>query len=406
MKKKVLFVMESLSIGGAEKSLITLLSNLDYSKYDIDLFLFYQKGEFLELLPKEVNLIEVPDTFEMFIKNPKESVNELIKKRKFKLLMFKGLEIISLVINKFILKKEYIGWNYIAESINTIPKNYDVAIGFLEKKSIYFTVDKVKAKKKIGWIHIDYEKIEYNHNMENRYFEKLDNIITVSNHCKEVLEKKFPKYRTKIHVIQNIISPKLIMAMSNEKIANENLDNIILCTVCRITVQKGIDIAIECCEKLVKEGLMFKWMVIGDGNEMKRLQKIINERGLNQYFEFVGSKSNPYPYIKACDIYIQPSRWEGFGITVSEAKVLNKPIVVSNIPEFIEQIENNKTGLVYSDMNDMINKIKKLILSNELRKELSNNLKNEDMNNNYELEKFEKILVDNNEEIKKIEELF
>ena len=130
MKKKVLFVMESLSIGGAEKSLITLLSNLDYSKYDVDLFLFYQKGEFLELLPKEVNLIEVPDTFKIFIKNPKESVNELIKKRKFKLLMFKGLEIISLVINKFILKKEYIGWNYIAESINTIPKNYDVAIGF------------------------------------------------------------------------------------------------------------------------------------------------------------------------------------------------------------------------------------------------------------------------------------
>ncbi|MCW5198040.1 glycosyltransferase [Clostridium perfringens] len=97
--------MESLSIGGAEKSLITLLSNLDYSKYDVDLFLFYQKGEFLELLPKEVNLIEVPDTFKIFIKNPKESVNELIKKRKFKLLMFKGLEIISLVINKFILKK-------------------------------------------------------------------------------------------------------------------------------------------------------------------------------------------------------------------------------------------------------------------------------------------------------------
>ncbi|MCW5198038.1 glycosyltransferase [Clostridium perfringens] len=115
----------------------------------------------------------------------------------------------------------------------------------------------------------------------------------------------------------------------------------------------------------------------------------------------LGSKSNPYPYIKSCDIYVQPSIWEGFGITVSEAKILNKPIVVSDIPEFIEQIENNKTGLVYSDINDMINKIKKLILSNELRKGFSNNLKNEDMNNNYELEKFEKILVNNNEEIKK-----
>lgn len=90
MKKKVLFVMESLSIGGAEKSLITLLSNLDYSKYDVDLFLFYQKGEFLELLPKEVNLIEVPDTFKIFIKNPKESVNELIKKKNLSCLCLRG----------------------------------------------------------------------------------------------------------------------------------------------------------------------------------------------------------------------------------------------------------------------------------------------------------------------------
>ena len=360
MKKKVLFVMESLGIGGAEKSLITLLSNLDYSKYDVDLFLFYQKGEFLELLPKEVSLIEIPDTFKIFVKNPKESLNELIEKRKFKLLMIKGLEILNLVINKFILKKEYIGWNYIVKSIDTIPKNYDVAIGFLEKKSIYFTVDKINAKKKLGWIHTDYKKIEFDFNLDNKYLNKLDKIVAVSESCKKSLINTFPNIEDRICVIPNMISNKLI-----KKIANE----------------------------------------IGDGYERENIEKIINEKNLKENFILLGSKNNPYPYIKRCDIYVQPSRWEGFGITVSEAKVLNKPIVVSNIPEFIDQIENNKTGLVYSDMNDMINKIKKLIISNELRKEFSNNLKNEDMNNNYELEKFEKILVDNNEEIKKIEEL-
>ena len=393
MKKKVLFVMESLSIGGAEKSLITLLSNLDYSKYDVDLFLFYQKGEFLELLPKEVNLIEVPDTFKIFIKNPKESVNELIKKRKFKLLMFKGLEIISLVINKFILKKEYIGWNYIAESINIIPKNYDVAIGFLEKKSIYFTVDKTNAKKKIGWIHTDYKKIEFNFKLDNKYLNDLDKIVAVSEPCKNSLINTFSNIEDRICVIPNMISNKLIKKMANEKITDFNFiqDKVVICTVGRLTKAKGYDMAIQCCEKLLKRSLDFKWIVIGEGYERENIEKIINEKNLKENFILLGSKSNPYPYIKSCDIYVQPSRWEGFGITVSEAKILNKPIVVSDIPEFIEQIENNKTGVIYSDIEDMVNKIEQLILKKYIRDDLISNLKN--------------LYVNNNEEIKKIEEL-
>ncbi|EOU1702940.1 glycosyltransferase [Clostridium perfringens] len=407
MKKKLLFVMESLSIGGAEKSLITLLSNLDYSKYDVDLFLFYQKGEFLELLPQKVNLIEVPENFKIFLKNPKESVNELFKKRKFKLLMIKGLEILNLVINKFILKKEYIGWNYITKSIKLFPKEYDIAIGFLEKKSIYFTVDKINAKKKLGWIHTDYKKIEFDFNLDNKYLNKLDKIVAVSEPCKKSLINTFPNIENRICVIPNMISNKLIKKLASEKLTDFNFvqDKAIICTVGRLTKAKGYDIAIQCCEELLKRNLNFKWIIIGDGYERENIEKIINEKNLKENFILLGGKDNPYPYIKNCDIYVQPSKWEGFGITVSEAKVLSKPIVVSNIPEFIEQIENNKTGLVCSDMNDMINKIKELILSNELRQELSNNLKNEDMNNNYELEKFEKILVDKNEEIKKIEQL-
>ncbi|MBI6080521.1 glycosyltransferase [Clostridium perfringens] len=395
MKKKILFVMESLSIGGAEKSLITLLSNLDYLKYDVDLFLFYQKGEFLELLPKEVNLIEVPDTFKIFIKNPKESLNELIKKRKFKLFMIKGLEIINLVINKFILKKEYIGWNYIAKSINTIPKNYDVAIGFLEKKSIYFTVDKVNAKKKIGWIHTDYEKIENDYKIDNKYFKKIDNIVTVSNHCREVLINKFASCKSKVNVIQNIISPNLILKMANQEGNYEfysNNSNIKICTVCRLIKEKGIDIAIECCEVLVKRGIQLEWIVVGEGSERENLQQLINERNLNDRFKLIGSRANPYPYIKKCDIYVQPSRYEGFGITLAEAKVLRKPIVASNIPEFIEQIENGITGVIYKDIQEMINSIENLVLDMNFRKMLIRNLKNINMDNINEIEKLEKLL--------------
>lgn len=396
MKKKLLFVMESLGIGGAEKSLVTLLSQLDYSKYDVDLFLFNQKGEFLDLVPKEVNLLDVPKDFSDFILNPKQSLKELVKNRKFKLLFNKSAEVSVLAFNKFVLNKEYIGWKFIRKSIDALEKEYDVAIGFLEKKSIYFTVDKVKANKKIGWIHIDYEKIEHDSKTDNIYFGNLNNIITVSEHCKEVLIKEFPQYKDKIDIVQNIISPKIIndMANDNKEVTEFIEEGVKICTVCRLTEQKGIDIAIECCEQLVKKGHKLKWIVVGDGSERSKLENMIKEKKLEDAFILVGSRSNPYPYIKMCDIYVQPSRWEGFGITVAEAKVLKKPIVVSNIPEFVEQINHNETGLVYKDMTDMIEKIENIILDKKFRQKLSCNLKTINMNNCNEMNKVQNILND------------
>ena len=156
--------------------------------------------------------------------------------------------------------------------------------------------------------------------------------------------------------------------------------------------EKGIDIAIECCEVLVKRGIQLEWIVVGEGSERENLQQLINERNLNDRFKLIGSRANPYPYIKKCDIYVQPSRYEGFGITLAEAKVLRKPIVASNIPEFIEQIENGITGVIYKDIQEMINSIENLVLDMNFRKMLIRNLKNINMDNINEIEKLEKLL--------------
>lgn len=394
MKKKLLFVMESLRIGGAEKSLVTLLSQFDYSKYEVDLFLFSPKGEFVDLLPAEVNLLEVPEDFKNYISSPKEALRLLYRNKKWNLLFLKMIELSILSVNKFILKKEYIGWKYIKQSIKTLPKEYDAAIGFLEKKSIYFTVDQVKAKKKIGWIHIDYEKIEHNHRVDYKYFGNLNKIITVSQHCKDVLVNEFPTYKNKVEVIQNIISPQLIQEMSNQSINDLShiKDYPIICTVCRLTIQKGVDIAIECCEQLVKRGLTFKWIVVGDGSEKTALQNMIEEKNLNNFFEIVGAKSNPYPYMRLCDIYVQPSRWEGFGITVAEAKVLAKPILANAIPEFIEQLEHQKTGILYRSFDEMVSELEKLLINEDFCKNLTQNLKDLELNNRNEILKLERLL--------------
>lgn len=391
MKKKILFVMESLGIGGAEKSLVTILSKLDYSKYDIDLFLFHQKGEFLELLPKEVKLLNIPEDFKSFVENPRTSIKILVKKKKIKLLLYKLIELFNLSLNRFILKKEYIGWNLIKRSVIPINKEYDVAVGFLEKKSIYFTIDKVKAKRKIGWIHTDYKKIKFNYKLDNKYLNELDKVIAVSEPCKTSLMDIFPIIKEKIDVIPNMISNELIIKMANEKITDFNFRNnkVIICTVGRLTEAKGYDMAIQCCEKLVKRGLDFKWIVIGEGSERGKLEKIINEKKLKNTFILLGSRNNPYPYMKNCDIYVQPSRWEGFGITVAEAKVLNKPIICSSIPEFEEQIENNESGLIYKEIDEMEKYLDILISDRKLANKLSKNLSNVNMSNNRELKKLE-----------------
>lgn len=386
--------MESLGIGGAEKSLVTLLSQFDYSKYEVDLFLFSPTGEFIDLLPSEVNLLETSEDFQKYIASPKNSITYLLKNKKWKLFLLKVIELIILSFHRFILKKEYIGWRYIRQSIEKFPKEYDAAIGFLEKKSIYFTVDKVISKKKIGWIHTDYEKIDYNYKLDYKYFGKLNHIITVSDHCKDVMVSKFPQYKNKFKIIENIISPKFIKNLSNQSISDiNNVEGyLIICTVCRLTTPKGIDIAISCCQELVKRGLIFKWIVVGDGEDRVKLQQNIEEKNLNNFIELIGSRSNPYPYINLCDIYVQPSRWEGFGITIAEAKVLEKPIIANAIPEFMEQLEHEKTGLLYKSFDEMIYYLENLLLNADLRKMLSQELRNLDLNNRNEILKLEKLL--------------
>ena len=209
-----------------------------------------------------------------------------------------------------------------------------------------------------------------------------------------MLRKEFPTCESKIKVIKNMISPKLIKNLSNQKVKFDkefDRDSFMICTVCRITPQKGIINAVNCCEKLVNRGLKFKWIIVGDGSSRSEIQKVIDQKKLNQVIKMIGARSNPYPYIKACDLYVQPSLYEGFGITVAEAKVLCKAIIVSNIPEFTEQIINGKTGLVYKNIDDMSDKIENLITNDKERIKLERELMKINMDNLNEIEKLQEL---------------
>lgn len=391
MKKNLLFVMNNLSCGGAEKALISLLETIDYSKFNVDLFLFKHEGLFFSKIPKQVNLLKEPYEYKYYDMPIKRAIISCIKKGRLNIALsrLKAGFIFKTEQNR--VRCEQRVWKYICNSLKSINKKYDVAIGYLEKTPIYFCVDKVNAKKKIGFIHNDYDKLGMDPEIDQKYFDKLDNIVTVSEECASVLKQRFPVYKDKVEVMYNIVSPKVINKMSSNHF-NIKYRGVNLVSLGRLHQQKGFELAIEACKNLIDSGYKIKWHVIGEGEERTKLEKLIKANRLEENFILLGLKENPYPYIKNADIYVHPSRFEGKSIAIDEAKILNKPIVVTNFTTVKDQIKDQETGLIVDMTSSSIAEgIKKLFDDDHLRGKLTNNLSKEKLGTESEIEKLYKL---------------
>ncbi|WP_310185682.1 glycosyltransferase [Bacillus sp. 3255] len=349
MKKKILFVIPSLAAGGGEKSLVNLLYQINYNLYEVDLLLFSHQGAFLQAIPEEVRILDMSPQRNVFANELKTSLKVFLAKGQLKLAYSRFMfTMINRVMTNNAMSEQY-SWKYQRTSFDFLDTKYDAAVGYLEKSSIYYVVDKVKATKKIGWIHTNYSESGMNSQFDRPYFKQLDQLVTVSEECAKSLQDNFEHLQNKIKVIYNIVSPKIIKQASNREFDrdfsyNSDFTNII--TVARLSREKGIDLAIKACEKLVKQGYNLKWYVLGEGSERMYLEKLIDSYGLKEHFKLVGIKENPYPYIKGADLYVQPSRYEGKSIAIDEAKILQKPIVVTNYDTAKDQITNGVNGLI------------------------------------------------------------
>lgn len=349
MKKKILFVIPSLAAGGGEKSLVNLLFQINYDLYEVDLLLFSHKGAFLNVIPEEVRILNNSPQHSVFASGLKTSLQTFLSNGQMKLAYARVMfTMINRLMTNSAMSEQY-SWKYQRVSFDPLDTKYDAAVGYLEKSSIYFIVDKVKATKKIGWIHTNYSESGMNSKFDKPYFKHLDQLVTVSEECAKSLQENFEHLQNKIKVIYNIVSPKIIQHESNRELDSDftydsNTTNII--TVARLSREKGIDLAIKACEKLVNQGYNLKWYVLGEGSEREYLEKLIESCGLKERFILVGIKENPYPYIKGSDVYVQPSRYEGKSIAIDEAKILHKPIVVTNYDTAKDQITNNVNGLI------------------------------------------------------------
>ena len=386
MKKKVLISMYSLHIGGAERSLIGLLESFDYETYDVDLFLYRYEGEFLSFIPKEVNILPSIKQYTTF----ERPIKDVIKEGHVYLGSARIAAKLKTKIKNRGLKKEHgtykqmqYTWYYSIPRLPHLEKNYDVAISFLGPH--YFILDKVKAKIKIGWNHTDYFTIvNPDKALDEKMWTRLDYIVNVSKDCEESFLKVFPNLKHKTIVIENIISPTFVREQSQEDTANEMPDDgcIKICSVGRLSDAKGFDTAIFACKKLIESGYDIKWYIVGYGGEEDHLRKLIRDNDMNDRFILLGKKVNPYPYIRKCDIYCQPSRYEGKAVTVREAQILGKPVVITNFPTAKSQLIDGFDGHICElSVEGIVNGIKRLYTDSNLRRVLMNNCKSSDYSN-------------------------
>jgi glycosyltransferase involved in cell wall biosynthesis len=397
MKKKILIASFDLAIGGVERSLIGLLNSIDYQHYDVDLMLFKHEGEFFTLLPKGPILLPENPKYSTF----RKSISQIVKDGHYPIAVSRLLAKFKSNLKGKLKRVEepgYLtiqyGWEFSRPFLPQLTKEYDLAIGFLWPH--YFIGEKVKAKRKVGWIHTDYSNIFIDKRTEYKMWKQLDQIVAVSEECSNTFLDIFPDFKKKTMVIENILSPEFVKQQAELGSALEmkkHPEKTVIVSVGRLSHAKGFDQAIRACRQLVDKGYDIAWYVVGYGSLETELQKLIKELKLENHFFLLGKKTNPYPYIKACDIYVQPSRYEGKAVTIREAQILGRPVVITNFPTAKSQANDGKDALITPlGVDGIVAGIQRLLENPLLTEDLSKNTTKIDYGNEQEIHKLYRLI--------------
>lgn len=353
MRKRIFISMHYMEIGGAESALMGLLKSFDYTNYDVDLFLYSHRGEMMQFIPKEVNLLPQIKEYAHIECPMKQALIDGCWGVLYGRLKAKWLT------KKYMRKKgvteSAAGLQYVASYVSPyLPSlyqygEYDLAISFLNPHN--YVIDKVKAKKKICWIHTDYTSIDINVEQELPVWNAYDHIVSISPDVTMTFLRVFPSLKNKIIEMENIIPSELVRERANEFDVSAEMprnDNTInLLSVGRFCEAKNYDNVPDICSRILSSvSTPVKWFIIGYGSEDKLIREKIRESGMENNVILLGKKSNPYPYMKACDIYVQPSRYEGKSVTVREAQILCKPVVVTDYPTASSQVNDGLDGVI------------------------------------------------------------
>ena len=360
----------NMNLGGTEKALLNMIDEIPTNDYEITILMLEKYGALLEDIPSYVK-IKYLDEYErikpLINNSPKSIIENHIENREI-------VKAIKCGIYNIIAKlsgERTLYYKYLAKRLKVINKEYDIAVAYAGPMEFitYYVLNKINANEKYQWIHFDVRKIGFNKKFAENNFSRFNKVIVVSEEGKNALVEKCPKLNDKVAVRLNTIPIKQIIKLSEEgKGFTDNFEGTRILTVGRISKEKGQDLAIKACKMLVERGANVKWYCIGTGPLVNEYKKLVKNLNLEEKFEFLGAKKNPYIYMKECDIYVQPSRHEGFCITVGEAKVFSKPIITTDFVGAREQIINNYNGIVCKGAADEIyNAINTLIINENIK---------------------------------------
>ena len=398
MKPSILIFSQAMELGGVERSLLGLLDSIDYDRYDVDLFLMRHSGELMPYLnPKAKLLPEIPQYASLAV-----PMASLVKSGQLGVLCrrLQGKLAARRFDRKHPSEKPSVtaltySHEYTLRSMPPISgKTYDLAISFLTPH--YFARDRVKAKKYAAWIHTDYTALSLDHAAELAMWGRYNGICGVSEQASKGFQAVFPELAGKVQTIENILPKELIYKQAEEPQTDMPADgSIVLLSVGRFCDAKNFDNVPDICRRLVENGLNVKWYVIGYGGDEPLIRQKIDEAGMEDRVIILGKKDNPYPYMRACDLYVQPSRYEGKAVTVREAQLLGKPVVITNYATSGSQLEDVMDGVIVPmDNAGCAAGIAALLRDPARMQRLSENCAKRDYTNSAEVEKIYALMED------------
>ena len=388
--------MHTMNLGGVERSLLGLLNYFDYENYEVDLFIHNHEGELLDEIPPQVNILPQINFYSLLTKPIIEAVKSFNVSIIFskiishirKSVARKTLDILPDKADSFQHVYLFEAANFFAPQITS--KKYDAVISFLHPN--HFETSKISAKKYIGWVHTDYSMLNIDIKAEIEMWKKFDKIVHVSSAGLLSYANIFPQFRDKLIIIENILNADYILRKSIAHEVNDeikvNANESVFLTIGRFSFAKNMDGIAEIAAEMLSLGMKFKWYLIGYGKDEDLIKSKISEFAMENNVILLGKKDNPYPYIKKCDIYIQPSRFEGKAVTVREAQILHKPVVITSFPTSPSQLKDGFDGVIVSNLaSKCASEIFNLVSEERKISNIIKNLKKNDYSNANEVER-------------------
>lgn len=382
MNKSIIFVLNNFNIGGPQKSLLSLLYNFPET-YNIDLLVLNNEDTLKCYLPDNVKLLTADKQFSLLMLNKRNILKNIVENYPSNFTLSTNVLrfLIKNSLKNNLVKEKQQFWIDNKKNVKQkYTEKYDIAIGVSGGHSIMYIVDFLKAKKKVGWVRTEYQNLNRNIDIDSKYFNQLDLVLSVSNKCTQKFSEIFPSQANKVRTFYNPLPFKMYNRLFEKSAEYHNKQHdegkVNITTISRLDKDKGFDLAVGAAKLLKDNNYKYIWKIYGEGPERNNISKLIKKNDLENNMILQGFKFNTGAILKDTTILVHPSKYEGKSNTIDEAKFYEVPVVATNFPTVTEQLDNNINSII-TDMDSfsLYQGISNLISNEVLRNKIIYNLK-------------------------------